>query len=156
MPWNLADGVPGVRYNGLNMEVLGSSGNTSVGATKSGGVYVFDTAAGITFTLPTPVVGANYQFAVKTTVTSGNHKIITNAATTFMQGVLIVGGADSTTGLGLFAGDGTTHVAVTMNGTTSGGILGSVVSVRCISSTLWEVYGDIIATTPQVTPFATT
>ena len=148
----LEDFVPGVKYNGNNIKVLGSSGNTTLNPAWSGSTMLFDTAAGITFTLPAPSVGLNFNFIIKTTVTSSNHKIITDASTTFLQGALILGGASDTAGL--FQGNGTSHVAITMNGTTTGGILGSEVNLYCITSTLWEAEGIVVAANP-VTPFAT-
>ena len=152
MPQYLDDFIPGVKYNGVNARVYGSSGNTTLSPTWSGSTMLFDTAAGITYTLPKPSIGAQFNFIITATVTSSNHKIITDASTTFMQGILMMGGASDTAGL--FHGNGTSHVAITMNGTTTGGILGTEINLYCLTSTLWEAEGVVLGSN-IVTPWAT-
>lgn len=125
-------------------------------AAQSGSIFLFDRAAGVTATLPAPSVGLEYTFIVVTTVTSNSYKIITDAGTTFLTGSLLA--ASDNLASKSFIGNGTTHLAVTQAAASSnstGGIIGSQVTVRCVTSTLWEVTGTVIASATPATPFAT-
>lgn len=133
-------------------KILGSSGNTAVTAANSGYTYLFDTAAGITFTLPVPVIGAVYTFVVTTTVTSGSHKIITNAAGVFLQGVI----TSATIVASVFESvPASSNISVTMNGTTTGGLIGTQLEFRCLTANLWQVFGTNFTSGTTATPFAT-
>ena len=96
----------------------------------------------------------DFEVAVATSVTSSNHKIITNAATVFMLGEVFTFTTATASGAG-FAFDGTTHVAATMNGTTSGGLIGTILRFRAISTTVWFVTGVVLGSGVIVTPAAT-
>lgn len=121
---------------------------------ESGALVLFDAAAGFTVTLPPPVVGAFFEFLVTTTVTSSNAKIITDAATTFLLGEVLAYTTATASPAG-FAFNGTTHVACTMNGTTTGAIIGTRIRVECISSTVWAITGTIVGSGTIATPAAT-
>lgn len=143
-----------VTFNGSRLgAVNGSSGNTTLPASGSGAVYLFDTAAGITYTLPAPVVGMTYTFVVTTSVTSSNHKVITNAGTVLLQGTIL--GA-TTTATMFESVTGSSNISVTMNGTTTGGLVGTQIEFRCLSSTLWQVTGNNFGSGSPATPFANT
>lgn len=134
-------------------KILGSSGNTTVTAANSGYTYLFDTAAGITYTLPAPVIGATYTFVVTTSVTSSNHKVITNAGTVLLQGTIL--GA-TTTATMFESVVGSSNISVTMNGTTTGGLVGTDLTFRCLSATLWQVTGNNFGSGSPATPFSAT
>lgn len=137
---------------GRTSGVLGSSGNTTVTAANSSATYLFDTAAGITYTLPTPVIGMEYSFVVTTSVTSSNHKVITDAATTLLQGVI----TSATTTASVFESViGTSNISVKMNGTTTGGLVGTQLSFKCLSATLWQVFGTNFTSGTTATAFST-
>lgn len=139
--------------------VSGSGATVTLTAAQSGALCLFDRAAGIIFTLPKPQVGLSFEFFVKTTITSNNAKIITDSASTFLIGTvssaLEATTPGATAGPKNFSADGSTIVACTMNGTTTGGIIGSYLSLVCISSTLWMVTGLLEASGTIATPFAT-
>lgn len=146
---------PLIKQNGFVTTVHTSTGaaGTSPGVPNSGQTFLFDSATGITYTLPAPSTGLEYSFVVTTTPTSGSHKIITDAATTFLLGVVTSG---SVGGAALqFQGNGTTHVAVTMNGTTTGGLVGTSIRFKCVTATQWEVVGQNVNSAAALTPFAT-
>lgn len=134
--------------------VSGSGATVTLTAAQSGSTILFDRAAGIVYTLPVPVVGLQYTFIVTTTITSNNAKVITDAGTTLVQGSV----QEATTGAApnTYFGNGTTHIAIVMNGTTTGGILGSEVVFTCVSATLWQVSGSVNASGTIATPFSTT
>lgn len=142
-----------------NNVVSGSGATVALTQSQSGSTCLFDRAAGIVYTLPAPVVGLNFTFFVKTTITSNNAKIITNAASVFLIGTVSAALEATTPGATAgpknFSADGSTHVACTMNGTTTGGIIGSYVYVECITTTQWLVTGLLEASGTIATPFAT-
>jgi hypothetical protein len=120
-------------------------------AAQSGTLFTLSAAAGFVVTLPTPVVGLTYEFAILTTVTSNSYKIITSAGTVFMQGVITQGATTAS----LFAANGTSHVAITMTGGAVGGFVGSYFAVQCLSATLWEISGFNLSASTPTTPFTT-
>lgn len=157
---NLEQYDPLVQQQGLNTDknskigtVLASSGNTTLSQTQMGQTLLFDSATGITYTLPTPTVGAEYTFVVTTKPTSGNHKVITDAATTFLLGAVTSGSASGAAVI--FQGDGVADVAVTLDGSAAGGFIGTQMKFKCVSSTLWAVTGQNICYGPPNDPFAT-
>lgn len=141
--------------SGGKRNVLASSGNTSPTVAQSGSVLLFDSGTGIAFTLPAPAVGLEYTFVVANTVSSGTHSIVTDAASTYLLGALAMGSAAGTATLNAL-GNGSSHIAVRMNGTTLGGILGTKITVTCTSATQWEVSGIVAGSGSLATPFATT
>lgn len=134
--------------------VSGQGATVTLTASQSGSNVLFDRAAGITYTLPAPVVGLTFTFIVTVSVTSNNDKIITDTGTTLMTGSV----AEATTGgaANLYVGNGSSHIAVLMNGTTTGGLQGTKLECTCVSSTLWEVSGWNNASGTIATPFSTT
>jgi hypothetical protein len=139
--------------------ISGSGATVTLTAAQSGSTALFDRAAGIVYTLPAPEVGLLYKFFVSTTITSNAAKIITNAATVYLLGNVLSNTVGATPaaadGPKTFAGNGTTHIAISMSGTTTGGIIGTWVECECISSTLWAVRGVVCASGTIATPFST-
>jgi hypothetical protein len=144
---------------GLHSEVIQSIGTTErqLLASESGSLILMDAADQITVRLPTPAVGMTFEFLTTVTVTaSDTHKIITKTiASEFLIGGI---GSFSTTvaeGGDSFSGDGSTHVAITSNGSTTGGLIGQKIVVTAISTTQWAVSGYTVGTGTLATPFAT-
>lgn len=112
-------------------------------SSQSGSLILLDRAAGVTVTLPAPIVGLNFSFCVKTAVTSNNHKVITDAGTTFiLGGVVMTEAADTNAGLGALF-NGTSHISILMNGTTTGGIIGTFFNLYCVTATQWAIEGIV-------------
>ncbi len=133
---------------------------SGVGATRflkpseSGSICLFDRAAGIVYTLPTPQVGLWYEFDYTVTITSNSATIISDASTTFISGTIANAKAsDGTTFTG--QGNGTTHIKIASNGSTTGGVLGGHVRVECIGATLWLAYGFVQGSSTLASPFST-
>lgn len=136
--------------------ISGSGATVTLTAAQSGSTVLLDRAAGIVFTLPTPAVGLNYTFLVKTTVTTNSYKVITNAGSVFIAGSVLAS-IDNTANKS-WVGDGATHIAVTQaaaNTNATGGIIGSYLRLFCLSTTLWQTYGLTVAGGTPTTPFAT-
>lgn len=134
-------------------EVLDVTADTTLDFSQTGAVVLLDHAAGATVTLPAPLAGLKFTFVVKTTVTSNAYKVITDAATTFLQGCLRVPVAAGT-GTDFFA-DGTTDVSINLNGSTKGGLLGGEFELVCVDGTQWQVNGVVEGSGTVATPFAT-
>jgi len=141
--------------------VLSGGGATVLTAADSGATCVFDTAAASTFTLPPPELGMSFTFITAITAT-GDHEIIANADTFgFLGGVLIMNTTADQSNAFSAATDGENDY-ITMNGTTKGGIAGSMVHVAAILNTglstgavkSWAVHGTLIGSGNTVTPFA--
>jgi hypothetical protein len=121
---------------------------------EAGALCLFDSAAGTIYTLPTPVIGMMFQFGTSISRTSNAHKIITSAATEFLTGGVVSGNSGAATAE-FFAADGTSIRAISMNGTTTGGVIGDSFEVVGISTTVWFVRGVTNNTGTAATPFAT-
>jgi hypothetical protein len=123
-------------------------------ASHAGRLVVLDRAGGIAVTLPAATgSGAVYKLFVKTTFTSSATVKVANS-TDIMQGLAIsVGAAGATTSWTAGATDDT----VTLNGTTTGGLVGAQITLEdAVSAGVWvvRVTGSITGT--AATPFSST
>lgn len=141
--------TPAMKVNTIS----GQGATATLTAAQSGSQVLFDRAAGIIYTLPAPQVGLSFQFVITTSITSNNAKVITDAGTTFLIGSVFNAVAAGTGTQ--FIGDGTSHLAITQNGTTTGGLKGTVFYAYCVSSTLWAIEGTVLGSGTVATPFAT-
>lgn len=130
------------------ISTLGATRTLSIDET--GATINLDRAAGIVITLPIAVPGLIYDFETTVSVTTNNYKVITGAATEFLVGSYVSQAA----ALASFAGNGTTHIAFTMNGTTTGGLIGTKLRFKCLSATRWSVEGINQGSGTGVTSYA--
>lgn len=126
---------------------------TMTSASNAGRTMVLDVASGATVTLPAASGTGNiYKFFVKTTVTSNNYVIQVANANDTMAGVAIVAN-DSDNSASIFetlpASD-----TITLNGTTTGGILGGTVEIQDVASNVFSVVARGAATGSEATPFS--
>lgn len=157
IPTSLARMNPGgsVIGTGQYLQIIDGVGATrTLAPEESGATVLFDSATGNVYTLPAPVVGMQFEFETKVSVTSNSQKIITDAATTFLLGAVSMYTIATASGAG-FSFNGTTHVACTSNGTTTGGLVGSRIRVKAISSTQWLIIGAMVGSGTIATPAAT-
>lgn len=152
----LSYGAPGLSmHRGQARQVISDGVATrTLTAKESGALCCLDLAAGVTYTLPTPVAGMTFEFITTVTRTSNAHKTITNLATEFLLGAIGTMNNAATTAEA-FAADGSTIRALSSNGTTTGGIIGDRYRVTAISATQWFVEGLLINSGTAATPFAT-
>lgn len=133
----------------------GQASTVTLGANQIGSTCFFDSAAGIVYTLPAPAsvpIGAWFDFVTVITITSNSAKVLTDAATTFLLGGIA---SVNATALALYAANGSSHRSVNGNGTTTGGIAGSVYRVTLINSTQWVLSGFTYSSGTVATPLAT-
>jgi len=149
------DGPSGSIATGLHREVVLVTADTTLLADQSGSLVVLGVATGATVTLPAPVEGMQFEVGTSVTRTSNSYKIITDASTTFLVGAVMAGDATIATSGDVFEADGTSIVAVTIDGDTKGGFIGSTLRFTCINATQWYVEGLLIGTGTMATPFAT-
>tara|TARA_R110000868_G_scaffold311774_1_gene572730 strand:+ start:47 stop:610 length:564 start_codon:yes stop_codon:yes gene_type:complete len=124
-------------------------------AAQSGSCILVDAAAGLDFTLPaiaTADIGIWYRFIVTTTITSNNFRV-TAAAGDFLNGGVWIADFDTANTGAYFTANGSSHLACTMNGSTTGGKKGTVVEFTAINATGWyvtgiQVFGDGAIATP--------
>lgn len=141
----------------LTPNVISGQGATrTLNANESGSTVLFDRAAGIVFTLPTaPVAGTYFDFVVATSVTSNAAKVITGAGTELLVGGYVNCDTDTSNAVAIFTPNGSSHVAVSMDGTTTGGLVGTKLRFTCLSSTKWMVEGIVMGSDSVATAFAT-
>lgn len=135
--------------------ISGQGATRTLNENESGSVCLFDRAAGIVYTLPTAAPGTHFDFVVTTTITSNAAKVITAAGTELLIGGYTNVDTDTSNAVAVFDGNGSTHVAVSMNGTTTGGVQGTKLRFTCLSSTRWMVEGIVRGSGTVATAFAT-
>jgi hypothetical protein len=150
------DSPDGCISTGTHREIIQSVGATrTLLAEESGALCLMDRAAGVVYTLPAPKEGMQFEFLATVAVTSNAYKVITNAATVFMVGGVIMGDVTVAQSGDYFEADGTTHVAISEDGATKGGLLGDRFVLTAISTTQWAIHGVLHGAGTLATPFAT-
>lgn len=133
----------------------------AVGATRtllpeeSGSLVLFDVATGIVFTLPAAAEGMQFTFGYTVSRTSTNAYKIICASGDFLLGTYFALDPTIATSGDVFTADGSTHVALTLDADTEGGIIGGEIKVVAISSTQWYISGHVVGTGTMTTGFAT-
>jgi len=150
-------GPSGCIATGEHRQIIQSVGATrQLLASESGALCLLDRAAGNVYTLPTPVEGMQFEFLVTVAVTSNAHKVITKTiASEFLVGGVIMGDVTVAQSGDYFEADGSTIVALSAAGTTTGGLLGERYKVTAISATQWAIDGVCHGAGTLSTPFAT-
>jgi hypothetical protein len=124
---------------------------------QSHALVLMDAAAGFTITLPTPTlatIGMEFEFLQTVTQTSGTQKI-TAGTGIFLLGEVLTYTTATASPAG-FAFDGSTHIAYTSNGTTTGGIIGTRLLFTALSATVWSITGTVVGSGTIATPASTT
>lgn len=121
--------------------------------THGGAVTRLSAAAGLTVTLPASTgKGDVYKLFVLTTVTSNNYVIQVANASDTIAGIATT--ATTTTGAGTHEAAGGTDDTITLNGTTTGGIVGSYIELEDVSANLWRVNAHLAGSGVLATPFS--
>ena len=126
---------------------------TLTSASHAGRTMVLDVASGATVTLPAATGTGNvYKFFVKTTVTSNDYIIQVASADDTMAGVAIVAN-DSDASASIFETAATSDT-ITLDGSTTGGILGGQIELQDVASGVFSVAIRQAATGDEATPFS--
>lgn len=135
-----------------NLGVITLTESTTVGPDGyAGKVIALSATAGLTVTLPAASgSGASYEFIAATTVTSNAYVIRVANASDVMMGA--VGVASDIAGV--TCPTTSTSDTITMNGTTTGGVLGSRVVLTDVAANKWAVSGALVSSGTEATPFS--
>lgn len=122
--------------------ISGLGATATLLSSQCGSTVLLDRAAGIVVTLPAPSVGCFFDFVVTTSVTSSAYKFSTaTQGTDFIVGTYIDIDTDTSNATLGMSCNGSTHDNFSMNGTTTGGLIGSHFRLTAVTSTLWLVEG---------------
>jgi hypothetical protein len=126
---------------------------TMTSAANAGRTMVLDIASGATVTLPAASGTGNiYKFFVATTVTSNDYIIqVANSSDTMSGMAIVANDGGDTASIFETAADTDT---ITMDGTTTGGILGAQVEIQDVASNKFSVAVRTAATGTEATPFS--
>lgn len=143
----------GCLAKGQTQEIIACGAATTLVAGQSGALVLLDTAAGSVVTLPKPISGMVFEFAVSVSVTSNSHVIGGSAGEFLMGGLQMM---VDTTGVseGQFL-DGATHLTLDHNGSTTGGLIGTNYRFVGVSATQWMVTGLCAGSGTLATPATT-
>tara|TARA_R110001599_G_scaffold277272_1_gene478625 strand:- start:324 stop:833 length:510 start_codon:yes stop_codon:yes gene_type:complete len=147
-----------------NANVVSLTADTTLTVAAHAGKILLTNDADGKFTLPSIVatapdsdddpnqlnnLGASFTFVVVTAATDMD--ILTDGTDKFLGGVeLMINNSDASKPFI----SGASNDVITMNGTTKGGIAGSMVRFTAIASAKYAVEGDLLASGTLVTPFA--
>lgn len=113
-------------------------------------VILFNRAAGVTATLPAATGSGNhFTFAVAKTLTGNGVIQVANTTDVIRGGITL-----QTDTSGITVPTTATSDTITMNGSTQGGIIGSVVHLTDFASGTYLVEGNLISTGAESTPFS--
>lgn len=141
----------------LTRNVISGLGATrTLNANETDSLIILDRAAGIVVTLPTAAPGLEFEFMVSVTNTTPSYKIITSVGTELLVGQILGCDTDTSDAVAIWKSlVATSNIAVTMNGTTTGGIKGDKIKFTCLNATTWVVDGYVNSNGTVATPFAT-
>jgi hypothetical protein len=147
-------GPSGCVATGQHREVVLVTASTTLKAEQSGALVLLGVASGATVTLPAAAEGMQFDVGVTVSRTSNSYKIICTSGD-FLLGAYMAGDNAIATSGDVFTGNGSTHVALTFDGDTKGGLIGGKLRFTAISSTQWYVEGLVIGTGTMVDAFTT-
>lgn len=130
---------------------LSALGTTALRRISNVVQWLRTTVAGAqTFNLP-PATGKGGLYRIFVGVTATGNKVLKASGTDTLQGQASMAGGTP----GAFATASNTNT-VTLNGTTQGGILGTVIEVWDVAVGTWSIQVNAIGSGVQVTPFSNT
>ena len=149
----VAENVSGGLQGGV---VLNGASDVVLTAAQSGSVCVFDAAGASSFTLPAPEKGLHFTFITAVTCTADHVvKTATNDAGFLGGGIIVNTTADQLDDVSAATDGNNDHI--TMNGTTTGGHVGSTINVWAISDSdaakCWVAQVALVGSGNTVTPF---
>jgi hypothetical protein len=129
--------------------------SATLGLADSGTPLVVSAAAGLTLTLPAASgSGLDYEIVIGTTVTSNSVIVRVANSSDTMRGIAITAQDGGDTAVAFEAG--ATADTITMNGSTTGGLLGDRIILKDIAANLWSVNVIMAATGTEASPFSAT
>ena len=154
---NIKSGVINLATSKTGRKVHASSPSTRlIQPSESGDLFIFDAAAGQVFTLPEAVIGLKYSFMTTVDLTSNAYAVLCSTATAgdFLVGS-VVGAIEALATDETHFANGSTHLGISSNKTTTGGLIGGWLELECITTGLWSIKGVLSCTATPATPFTT-
>lgn len=135
-----------------NLGVIPLTASATLNADAYAGKTIrLNAAAGLTVTLPPATgSGATFKIVVGTTVTSNSYIIRVANAADVMGGALALASDIAGVTVPTVAASDT----ITMNGGTTGGVIGSTVTLEDVAANLWNVTGHLVSAGAEATPFS--
>jgi hypothetical protein len=128
-----------------------SAATSTLRAITQGIQYLRTSIAGAqTINIPA-ATGKSGQYNIFIGVTASGNKVIKAASTSLFQGIATMAGGTP----GSFASAANTNT-ITLNGTTQGGIIGTVINLRDVAPGIWATEVKSVGSGIQVTPFSNT
>ena len=130
-------------------------------ASQSGNTFLLSSANSSVATaeviiLPTPTPGLTFNFDVITAATASyTYKITSANASVYFQGIDAKFVAGTIAGANVFQSTGTSSYYYDMNGTTTGGLVGTNIKATCLTANLWQIQALSIGSGTLLTSFAT-
>ena len=120
----------------------------------SGKTIVLAKADGVAVALPVAEVGVKFKFVVTVTVTSVGYILTAGKTTDLFIGAVTMVDTDTSDTHTDQVPDVTNDDVMTLNGVTTGGLIGSYFELECIAANRWWVNGVLRHTSNVATPFA--
>ena len=137
-----------------NLGVITLTASTTLNADGyAGKIIALNAAAGLTVTLPAASgSGASFELIAVTSITSNNYVIKVANSSDVMMGTVEVASDIA----GVTCPTTATSDTITMNGGTTGGVLGSRIVLTDVAANKWAVFGGLVAVGAEATPFSAT
>lgn len=94
--------------------------------------------------------GATYTIVIGATVSSGSHVIRVASSADVIQGTVSI----ATDIAGVTVPTAADSDTITLSGSTTGGVRGSLLELQDIASGIWSVRGSLVSTGAEATPFS--
>jgi hypothetical protein len=94
--------------------------------------------------------GATYTIFVGATVSSGSHVIRVAPGTNVIQGTISI----ATDIAGVTCPTAADSDTITLSGSTTGGLRGSLIELQDVASGIWMVRGSLVSSGAEATPFS--
>lgn len=140
---------------GYSAPVTAAGGTETLTVADCGQTTLMDTITGSVITLPAATgSGCEFHFLVTVTNTSNDHSVVVVGNDEFVGGLTSIGTtADQSDAF--TAADAGDVDAIQMNGSTEGGLLGTIITVKDISADNWGLSGSVISTDASATMLVT-
>jgi hypothetical protein len=126
----------------------------ALAAEDSGKTVVLDRAAGVAVTLPIADPGLRFKFFVKTSAATGSYVITAGKTSDLYIGSVTMVDTDTSDTHTDQVPDVSDDDALTLNGSTTGGLIGSWLELECYTLNRWFVRGVSRHTGNVATPFS--
>lgn len=132
--------------------------NRTVVPSDNGTIFLCNKAASLVIALPaisSTEVGFTCTFYYQTTVSGGSSTITAQTGDLLVAASVVTNwDTDSSNVAAFYSPNGTTNLITTLNGTTTGGLLGSKLVYTAITGVGWLVEGQVFANGAVATPFS--